>query len=406
MLGTLQSGTIFANSKENRIMRNIKLTALAILIAIPTLAQKNNVESASSLYRKKKFVEAKEYVDLAYANESTNNDPKMWYLRGGIYMELFKDSASRTLVDNALEVALESSAKSIDTDEKEKYTDKARGVMLNAALLAYDQGAIAYAGEEYRQAIKYFNVVATAFPYDENNSLSRNNVNEANILLYSGYAANQLKDFTEAMGYFQKLVDKNAADPALFITMSRMKLTEGDTAAAISIVQVGRKRFETDQDLIKEELYLYESQGKTDVLLLKLTEALEMDPGNELLLKVRAQIYESMKDYDKAEQDYKGVLEYDEYNFDANYAVGSMFFNAGVSYNGDANKLSFKESTKIDALNKKADAEFARALPYLEKALEVKPDDSSTLRALKQLYVRLNMTDKYKEIKALIDANK
>jgi len=407
-LGTLQSGIIFATRRKTEliIMKNIKLTALAAIVAIPTMAQKNNLQSASSLYRKAKYAEAKEYIDLAAENESTSNDPKTLYLKGGIYMELFRDTATRKLVPNGLEVALKSASKAIDIDEKETVADDARGVLINASLQAYDQGARAYSAEKYEEAIKYFNIVALAFPYDKDKTLSRNNVNEANILLYSGYAANQLGKTDEAMKYFQQLVDKNAADPALFITMSRTNLLKGDTAAAIDIVGVGRKRFETDQDLIKEELYLYESQGKTDVLLQKLTEALEFDPGSELLLKVRAQIYESMREYDKAELDYKVVLEYDEYNFDANYAVGAMFFNAGVAYNNDANQLSFKETTKIDALNKKADGEFKRALPYLEKALEVKPDDNSTMQALKQLYVRLSMTEKYKEIKALIEANK
>jgi tetratricopeptide (TPR) repeat protein len=408
MLGTLQSGIIFAIRRkiELTIMKNIKLTALAVIVAIPTMAQKNNLQTASSLYRKAKYAEAKEYIDLAAENEATNSDPKTLYLKGGIYMELFRDTTTRKLVPNGLEVALKSASKSIDTDEKEAYTADARGVLINASLQAYDQGARAYSAEKYEEAIKFFNIVALAFPYDKDKTLSRNNVNEANILLYSGYAANQLGKTEEAMKYFQQLVDKNAADPALFITMSRSNLAKGDTTAAIEIVGVGRKRFETDQDLIKEELYLYESQGKTDVLLQKLTEALEYDPGSELLLKVRAQIYESMREYDKAELDYKGVLEYDEYNFDANYAVGAMFFNAGVAYNNDANQLSFKETTKIDAFNKKADGEFKRALPYLEKALEVKPDDNSTMQALKQLYVRLSMTEEYKEIKALIEANK
>lgn len=387
-------------------MKNIKLTALAVIVAIPTMAQKNNLQSASSLYKKAKYAEAKEYIDLAAENETTSNDPKTLYLKGGIYMELFRDTATRKLAPNGLEVALKNASKSIDTDEKEAYTNDARNVIVNASLQAYDQGAKAYSAEKYEEAIKYFDIVALAFPYDKDKTLSRNNVNEANILLYSGYAANQLGKADEAMKYFQLLVDKNAADPALFINMSRTNLAKGDTAAAISIVGVGRKRFESDQDLIKEELYLYESQGKTDVLLQKLTEALEYDPGSELLLKVRAQIYESMREYDKAELDYKAVLEYDEYNFDANYAVGAMFFNAGVAYNNDANQLSFKEATKIDALNKKADGEFQRALPYLEKALEVKPDDNSSMQALKQLYVRLNMTEKYKEIKELIESNK
>lgn len=387
-------------------MKTLKLTLIALACSATAFAQKNNVQSASTLCGKNRFADAKEYIDLAHTNETTSNDPKMWYLRGRVYLELFRDTTTRAEHATGLEISMESAINSIKTDTKEKYKGKVMDVLINTSFLAYDEAAKAYTAQDYEKAITYFDLAASAIPYDEEKILKRNNINESSVILYSGYASNELGKSKEAMAYFQKLVDMSAADPALFITMSRTNQTMGDTAAAIEIVRVGRERFETNNDLIKEELALYEMTGRTDELLAKLTEAIEYDPSNELLRKVRAQLYEGMREYDKAEADYKAVLEYDEYNFDANYAVGAMFFNAGVAYNNDANALSFKETTKIDALNKKAEGEFKRALPYLEKALEVKQDDLGTLQALKQLYVRFGQTDKYKEVKELIDAAK
>ena len=51
------------------------------------------------------------------------------------------------------------------------------------------------------------------------------------------------------------------------------------------------------------------------------------------------------------------------------------------------------------------DAKFKEAQPYLENALELKPDDTNTMISLKQLYARLNETAKYEQINAKLKGN-
>jgi hypothetical protein len=50
------------------------------------------------------------------------------------------------------------------------------------------------------------------------------------------------------------------------------------------------------------------------------------------------------------------------------------------------------------------EARFASALPYLEKAYELDPNDYNTLLSLKQLYAKTNQTDKYKVINEKLKA--
>jgi hypothetical protein len=59
---------------------------------------------------------------------------------------------------------------------------------------------------------------------------------------------------------------------------------------------------------------------------------------------------------------------------------------------------------KYNAAIEEAMKVFGQALPYMEKALELKPDDIYAMRSLKELYYRLKMTDKYNAIKAKLDA--
>ena len=64
-----------------------------------------------------------------------------------------------------------------------------------------------------------------------------------------------------------------------------------------------------------------------------------------------------------------------------------------------------KYSDAIDQAN----VVYSKALPYMEKALELKPDDVYSLRSLQELYYRLkakdaSLTPKYDAIKAKLDA--
>jgi hypothetical protein len=52
----------------------------------------------------------------------------------------------------------------------------------------------------------------------------------------------------------------------------------------------------------------------------------------------------------------------------------------------------------------KANEVYSKALPYMEKAYKLNPEDVYTMRSLKELYYRMKMTDKYNEINAKLSA--
>jgi hypothetical protein len=59
-----------------------------------------------------------------------------------------------------------------------------------------------------------------------------------------------------------------------------------------------------------------------------------------------------------------------------------------------------KYSEAIDQAN----IVYAKALPYMEKAYSLNPEDVYAMRSLQELYYRLKQTDKYSVIKAKLDA--
>jgi len=61
-------------------------------------------------------------------------------------------------------------------------------------------------------------------------------------------------------------------------------------------------------------------------------------------------------------------------------------------------KMSKADGAKQKELEEGGKAMFSTALPFLEKALDVEPDDKETLRSLRDIYARVGMDEKMLEV--------
>ena len=68
----------------------------------------------------------------------------------------------------------------------------------------------------------------------------------------------------------------------------------------------------------------------------------------------------------------------------------------------EMNKLgtSEKDNKRYEAIKLEREKNFKSILPYLEKAVELKPQDDAAKKTLLSVYNALEMTDKFKALKA------
>jgi len=80
---------------------------------------------------------------------------------------------------------------------------------------------------------------------------------------------------------------------------------------------------------------------------------------------------------------------------------GLVFYNQGNAIKSAANEngLNEKDPEKFKAEYAKADAEFTKALPLMEKAYDYDPKSKNTLKALENIYTNLDMADKAEKVK-------
>ncbi|MBC8474748.1 MAG: hypothetical protein H8D60_03260 [Cryomorphaceae bacterium] len=398
-------------------MKKAIFTALLVAITSIALAQSHNITSAAILLqqynsekdisvRALKIKEAKEFIDQAFANESTSNEPKMWNYRAPIYLQIALKKPS--LDEDAILKATEAHIKCLQKDEKgriivRKWTTE-EDILAGLIQCGYKLFNVAidkYNAKDYTGALKYYNAIFDIIPFDTEDQLKRENITKETILYYSFFASRDMKDNATSKKLLQQLIDINFNKPAIYIDMSNVYLEEKNTDKALEYLKLGRDMFEGDQSLINTEINLYIQLGRTSELIEKLGEAIALDSENDLLYFNRGTIYDQEGDFLNAEKDYKASLAINPDAFGTNYNLGALYFNAGVAINNKANDTS---NNKIfEKLKKEAEASFAKALPFLETAYELNGEDKNTLLSLKQLYYLSGDYKKSEEMKKQIE---
>ena len=385
------------------------ITIVLVAITTITFAQKHNIVNASIALRNENYAEAKNYIDEAYETESTSNEPKMWNYRAPIYLQIALKEPS--LDKDAAFKAAEAHIKCLQKDKKgrvvvRKWTSE-EDILAGLVQCGYKLFNVAienYNAEDYKGSLKHYNAIFGIIPYDAEDQLKRGNITRETILYNSFFSSNKMKDNVKSKELLKELIDINFNEPAIYIHMSNIYITEGNTDKALEYLSLGREMFETDEGLINTEINLYIQLGRTSELIGKLNEALELDPENDLLLFNRGTIYDQEGDFDNAEKDYKASLEINPDAFGTNYNLGALFFNSAIEQNNKANSTS--NNSVYKKLKAKAEGLFGKALPYLEKAYEIDSKDKNTLLSLKQLYYMNGDYKKSEEMKKEIAALK
>jgi predicted Zn-dependent protease len=176
----------------------------------------------------------------------------------------------------------------------------------------------------------------------------------------------------------------------------------GDTVKAESLLTSLPDKFPGNKNVTLQLIDLYIKAGKNEEALKQLAVAKADDPTNYSLPFAEGIIYLNQNKFDEAIIDLTKSVELKSDMYDSQYGLGAAYINKASDMFVKANDIM--DVNKYNAAIEEAMKVFAKALPYMEKANELKANDVYAMRSLKELYYRLKMTDKYNEIKAKLDA--
>lgn len=383
-------------------MRRLVAVVLFVVSANMMYAQGAKVLNAYNYLQDGELAKAQSEIEPAITNEKTKVDGKTWYYRGQIYEQIYFSEEERfaSLKDGSLLKAIESFGKAIELGSKRINMNDVNDRYQRLAAFSYQEGVESFNAKSYADAVKYFETCYSVRM--EAGSVDSGAIYSAAVAALNG------KMYEEAEKDFRKAIEINYSLEDSYINLANLYKEQGDKEKYKATLAEARKALPNSQELITAEINIYLESKEFDKALENLNVAIQNDPNNFLLFFVRGNIYDSKqasmlndgkKDesrpfFEKAKEDYTKALSIKEDYFDAAYSLGALYYNRGAEMLNEANMIS--DDAKYKAAKDKADQQLRDALPYLEKAHALQPDDLSTMTSLKELYARTNQMDKYK----------
>lgn len=188
----------------------------------------------------------------------------------------------------------------------------------------------------------------------------------------------------------------------IYKNIALILVQQGKTEEAKTAISDARKSNPKDETLALTEMDLYLKIKDYPEYTRLVNEALANNPTNVDLIYNLGVINAESGKLDEAQKYYKKALEIDPNYFNANLNLAELMLRADEKWVTEMNKLgtSEKDNKRYEAIKADREKNFKAALPYLEKAVEIKGDDDAAKKTLLSVYNALEMTDKAKALKA------
>lgn len=382
--------------------------AILVSVAAGTNAQKAKVTTAQTLKDSQKLDKALEAINEAVDANNPKAEksvpwPKTWEVRGEVYRSIYqsKDANFKKLSDKPLETALESFKKAEELDTKG--TNK-NSLKINLTLLVNDftdQAVKAFNENNYAQALTSFENI---LDIQKMGAMQETPATIDTVIIFNaGLAAFNAEKYEKAIEYYKEAAKYNYNGSRTYELIAASYTALKDTANSLVALQDGFKKYPESSQILVQMINIYMNANKTSEAMEYLDLAIKQDPENPTFYFAKGALNDKLGNTDKAIEAYAKALELKEDYFDAYYNLGAIYYNKGVKQLDVANAVPTNQADKYEIEKNKADEEFKKAIPYMEKASEVNPEDTYSLESLKQLYYRLKMMDKFDEVNKKIE---
>ncbi len=428
------------------------LIAGTLLVSVATFSQKEELKALKKIYAKEiptanEIAEYKsnllklealslEEGDKVYANFYKSMTPILDILLLGptaTNLQTMKFVTPKMVSD--LEIGLNTTLEYEKKSGKKIYTDDIIETIVNYKPMILGYADYLYKSKRYKESAE---VLYSLYKMDKK---------DADNLYYAASFAVNGKEDDLALKYYQELKDLNySGDATQYFAVNKATTKEEYYTNKIdrdNYVKIGTHSSPRDEkgeskkpEIYKNLAFLLTQKGQTKEALAVYSEARKASPDDVSLILGEADLYYTLKDMVSYKKAIESALEKNPNDADLNYNLGVMSTNADDAVNAekyylkaiavdpnyynaylnlsalklqpdaklvkDMNAItgtSDKELKKYDFIKAERAKIFKSALPLLEKAYEIKPEDETVKSNLLSVYNFLDMTDKYQALK-------
>lgn len=370
--------------------------------ALEAMAQKGKVNGALNFVETGNLEKAKEAVEDALNHEKTKNWPKTYYAMGRVAQAMWEkgyesdNKELMTVYDDQLIYAYDNYLKSIDLDDKD---NNEKLVIVQLPALAND--FLWWAAMEFDEG----NYDKSTIAFEKLLEIQKSDIYMGNVdtvvVFNTALAAYNSQNYEKAHKYLDQSIELQYGATTPYLLKYQAYIAEEDLENAEITLRKAFEAFPEDQDVLLNLTQFFIDNNKIEDALEFINIALERAPDDYNLHYVKGVMYMQTENYDKALESLLKSIELEDEYFNSQYNTGVCYYNKGAGMLEAANEIM--DPTEYTKAFEEAKEVFANAVPYMERARELNPDDMDTLTSLKELYYRLQMNEKYEEVVAKIE---
>jgi tetratricopeptide (TPR) repeat protein len=414
------------------------ILASALLISVATFAQKNELKEAdkvlkkgeaqaaltilqgaeslmanASVEQKAQFLSLKGDALLALANKNVDTDKNL-SLAAAAFQELIatekasgKSKYSAEAATSIVTIKNKLINASIADSKAEKHAEGASKLYDAYLLDKKDTVYLYYAASTYVAAKNYDKALEL---YDILKKLNYSGKGTSYLAVSkitgeeNAYATAEERDRAVKLGTHEKPRTEQIESKRgeIYKNIALILVQNGKVEEAKKAIADARVANPDDTSLTLTEANLYLDTKDFEKYKALISEVLEKNPNDEGLLFNLGVISGNAGNYVDAEKYYLKAIAIKPDYTNAYLNLAIIKLDADKKIVDEINKLgtSEKDNKRYEALKKQREVLFKNALPYLEKATELDPNNKEVKTTLLSVYRALEMTDKAKELKA------
>ena len=373
-------------------MKRISVTILmSVILVIGVTAQKKYVRQAEGHIDKSELKEAKTKLDMAFQDKKSKDWAKTFFVYGRLAQVAGGSDNEEfiKLFDDPFKIAYKNYLKAIELDENMKNAVNLQLPLLSNAVI--NKGIGGFQTKNYSVALDAFEF---AMIVGDNEIFG--GAADTSIIYNAALAAYNGEVYDKAIEHFTTCSELGYGGADLYLLLKNCYLEIGDSTNTAKTLQDAFEAFPGNEAVLVHLVNYYLTSGRNEQALEYLAIAKEKDPDNSTFYHAEGVLYDKAGNQDKAMKAYLKAAELDPDYFDTQYNIGALLFNKGVTMVEKANTIMDNEEYK--KAKAAAEEQFAKALPYMEKAHELMPEDIATMETLKILYYRMQMMEKHEVI--------
>ena len=401
--------------------KTLLLLGIGILAAAPSFGQEKLVKEVERMAKKDNanLVEARNLIAPALTNPETAETAHAWYVAGlieekdvekGYIAQQMQQEVNMPSFYEAVYNMADKYMKATEFDfrpnnrgkVRPKYDDEIKQALGTYYGFLVNGGAEFLNNNDFANAHRFFDkfMKVKAMPLFADSDVAKQDSLSMEIGFFNAYTATQIEGKEdEALAALNAIKDVPYRQSDVYQLIAGEQVAKGDTAAYLATLEEGSKLFPGNTFFLGNIINHYlnkEQYTEAKDYLGKVLAQPDLQ-NKEMFYNALADIFAQEGNREEAQKNYEEALKVNPEYADATMGIGRLYYNHALQVANDAT-AAIGDAAKMKELDAQAQDLFKKALPYLQKASQLEPDNKEYLMALRNVYYNLKMQKEFDEI--------